>query len=368
MKKLLWLPFAVLLVLFSCSSEPSFKVRFRIEGENVDGQRVRIAMLDDNVPRFVDSTVVKGNEFVLRGKVQFPDFYLVYIGNNGPVELFLENSRITVDCSIDSLSQAEVRGSASHDLFTSFFEGMEPYMERIQAARASLSEATVPLTDSQRDSVYAGIDNINKDLRKSMLDFFRTHNNSVVSPFLLNHTLLRELPLNELKPIVDQFAPEIKDSRHTLRVREYLDMKMRTVVGAQFTDFAMSDTTGNPVKLSDYVGKGKYVLMDVWAAWCAPCRAANPTLVALYNKYRSRNFEIVGVSLDRERAAWLKGIRDDKLTWPQMSDVKFWQSEVVELYDINTIPFAILFDPEGKVLYYPISASELEKVLADLLK
>jgi len=74
------------------------------------------------------------------------------------------------------------------------------------------------------------------------------------------------------------------------------------------------------------------------------------------------------VSLDRERAAWLKGIRDDKLSWPQMSDVKFWQSEVVELYDINAIPFAILFDPEGKVLYNPISASELEKVLADLLK
>jgi len=367
MRKLFLPLIAVLVFITACSSEPSFTVKVKVIGDNVDGLPVHVAMLDGVSPREVDSTVVKRGAFKIKGKLKTPDFFLVYIGDNGPMELFLENSDITVECRLDSLSEAKVQGSASHDLFVSFFDGLEPLVAQLQKVRAGLTTEGVGQLEEQTDSIYLEIERINLEMKQNMMEFFKKNNNSVVSPFMLIHTLLNEVSVEELQEIVDGFGPDIQESPHTINVTEQLELKKRTMIGVAFTDFAMADTLGVAVSLSDYVGKGKYVLMDVWAAWCAPCRMANPSLVALYNKYKSKNFEIVGVSLDREAAEWRKGIRDDELPWPQMSDVMFWQSEVVKLYNIESIPYAVLFDPEGNILYNHISVDQMDGILKELL-
>jgi thiol-disulfide isomerase/thioredoxin len=121
-----------------------------------------------------------------------------------------------------------------------------------------------------------------------------------------------------------------------------------------------------PVTIESF--KGKYLFIDFWGSWCAPCRSANPTLIKIYNKYKSANFEILGIAIERKKDEWLKAINQDKLPWPQVSDLKFWQSEAVALYGIYSLPFNVLLDADGKIAAINLSHEELGAKLKELLK
>jgi thiol-disulfide isomerase/thioredoxin len=151
------------------------------------------------------------------------------------------------------------------------------------------------------------------------------------------------------------------------RMADHLTILEKVGVGKVFTDIELNNPEGNPVKLSDYAGRGKIVLVDFWASWCPPCRADIPHLVQLYAENKDKGFEIVGVSLDRNREDWVKGIQDLGITWPQMSDLKFWQSKGAALYGVNRIPHTVLIDEGGRILAKNLKGEELERILSQIL-
>ena len=156
-------------------------------------------------------------------------------------------------------------------------------------------------------------------------------------------------------------------SRKCLRpIREALVYEARKYPGAQVTELVMQDPEGKEVHLTDWVGKGKYVLVDFWASWCGPCRAEMPNVKALYEKYKDKGFEIVGVSFDQTKAAWMKGITDLQLPWPQMSDLKGWGCAAAKEYSIHSIPATILFSPDGKVIANGLRGETLRDKLAEI--
>ncbi|MEN0048977.1 MAG: TlpA disulfide reductase family protein, partial [Bacteroidota bacterium] len=133
------------------------------------------------------------------------------------------------------------------------------------------------------------------------------------------------------------------------------------IIGAEAPDFAQKTPEGEDLKLSDL--RGKIVLVDFWASWCGPCRRENPNVVKMYEKYKDQGFEILGVSLDKQETRWLQAIEQDKLTWPQVSDLKGWQNEVATLYSVRSIPSTVLVDAEGKIMARNLRGAALEAKL-----
>ena len=178
---------------------------------------------------------------------------------------------------------------------------------------------------------------------------------------------------DEVKAIVDQTAGKFPMHQGLASIKNSLAQQMQTAVpdswvGREAPDFAMPDVTGKQVKLSSF--KGKYVLVDFWASWCVPCRQENPNLVKAYHQFKDKNFTVLGVSLDRpgQKDNWVKAINDDKLAWTNVSDLQFWNSEVVSLYGFNGIPFNILVDPQGKVIAEGLRGETLVAKLGEVLR
>ncbi|GGH71004.1 peroxiredoxin [Filimonas zeae] len=171
-----------------------------------------------------------------------------------------------------------------------------------------------------------------------------------------------------IEPMFNRLSAEVRNTSAGREFARFLTDRENILPGTKAPGFTQSDTEGKPVSLSSF--NGKYVLIDFWASWCAPCRAANPELVRLYNDFKDRNFTILGVSLDEQagKKLWLKAIKDDQLTWTQVSDLKHWDNSVVKLYSVRAIPQSFLIDPDGIIVARGLNLAELREKLQEILK
>ena len=191
-----------------------------------------------------------------------------------------------------------------------------------------------------------------------MIDFFLENGK-------INIALTKD---NDSAALLEQIPANFQNDETIVKVKEQTEKQKKTAVGTKFIDFEMQTPEGKTVKLSDYAGKGKVVLVDFWASWCGPCRREMPNLVEAYAQYKGKNFEIVGVSLDQDAAAWKESIKKLNMTWPQMSDLKFWQSEGAQLYAVNSIPHTVLIDGDGTIIARGLHGEGLQAKLAEVVK
>lgn len=170
----------------------------------------------------------------------------------------------------------------------------------------------------------------------------------------------------ELQSLYNTLGKNVKNSQEGQEFKTYLEALSRVEIGKQAPEFTQNDTTGNPIKLTDF--RGKFVLLDFWASWCPDCRVQSPDLVKTYATFKDKNFEILGISFDRDRNSWIKAIHTDKLHWKHVSDLKRWQNDVGTLYGVKAIPQNVLIDPSGKIIARNIHGEELNKKLKEVLK
>jgi len=198
---------------------------------------------------------------------------------------------------------------------------------------------------------------------RTISQFIDNHPGSLYSLYLVN--LEREYP--DIKRLYDKLDLSAKQSPLGQKIAQKLRLLSRRQIGQQMPDFTQPDTSGHPVNFNEFKTGYKYILVDFWASWCAPCRAENPNVLKAYNKYKDKGFTVIGISVDDNAVSWKKAIRHDKMPWTQLSDLKGWKNKLSTALGIEFIPSNLLLDAEGKIIAKDLRGADLEKKLSDLL-
>jgi peroxiredoxin len=371
------LAFLTLALLLSGQLSYGQQNYFTIEGKLVKKTAYKYIYLNyESTAGFKqDSSLIKNGAFYFKGVPVCGTHASIQLKGNGAADPDNENQfdfsiepanfKIFVD---ENLNKSRIEGSPIDKDLQKLERILEPaylarekWYERYDQFKATASQDSIELNKYSIE--YKKLEQDETDLA---VDYIINHPGSFPSLMTLER-FSRRLKLRQIEELFDSLDDRIKQTFDGKEFRKQIDRMNAVQIGKIAPDFSVRDTAGNRLSLDSL--KGKYLLLDFWASWCGPCREENPYVVKAYQKFKAKNFEILGISLDDEttKEKWLKAIKEDQLTWLQVSDLKGWQSEVAELYHVRGIPQNFLLDPNGVIIATNLREEELLKTLEDIL-
>ncbi|MEB2781166.1 TlpA disulfide reductase family protein [Algoriphagus sp. C2-6-M1] len=358
--------FLVLLSFFSCRQKQAKDGMVEISGtiENTPAGAIILSQFTDSRPIVLDTLELdnKGN-FKYEVAVDSPTFYELNLYGEKLIRLALFKEDVKISYNYSNPESLQIEGSQDSQEMLKIEKLMEAYQTKVNALNESYYKAmsendteTIKKIQTEAMALESNQSTEVKNVINSMGDSFA----SLAAIGLLN-------PKNEFQfmdSLVAKLDEKYPETKSIIQLKQQLDEMRALSMGQLAPEIELPNPEGEIMKLSDL--RGKYVMIDFWAAWCKPCREENPNVVKLYNEYKDQGFEVFGVSLDRTKEAWVDAIAEDGLTWTQVSDLKYFNSAAAELYQIDAIPATYLIDPDGKIIGKDLRGPSLRSKLAEI--
>ena len=368
MKQVVALVFLAVLA-FSCK-EPSaggYLITGVIAGDLADTTKVYLRKSDaDLQPAGSDSTVLSKGEFSFRGALEEPQLHYIFIeGARGGIPLILEDGEVKITAHKDSLNAAEVSGTPQNEAYAEFLEGSRVLAKRRNSINAEMRSAMMTQDSANMNALRDEFFELQEEGLAFEKTFVESHPDAVISSLVINRMMqMQSLPIPEITALYEGLSEDMKQTGIGQSIAGKLESAKRTSIGSRAPDFSAPTPEGQPLSLNEVLGK--VTLVDFWAAWCRPCRAENPNVVRVYQKYKDKGLSILGVSLDRNADAWKKAIEDDGLDWHHVSNVRYFD-EIAELYNVSAIPASFILDANGVIVAKNLRGEALEAKIAELL-
>jgi peroxiredoxin len=378
MKNFLLIVIAALLFAGCKNESGKFTVTGKIKNAPADSVYLEKLSYNSADSKTIDSAKIdKDGNYKLSGADTQQNLYMLSFKNSPAVILVNDAGKINIDFDLKGAVYPDINGSAATK---ELYDFLKDFWQKDSLLSDNYYKLDSMNKNGIKDSVYAMqlqqqyVKQIGA-LGSAIQGFVKKSNNPAAICFVLDKARGAVSPddLNALVQDASKRFPEHSgiaifksEIAQAMQSQSQANSAASALLNQPAPDLTMTDANGKKISISDF--KGKYLLVDFWASWCGPCRQENPNVVAAYNKFKNKNFTILGVSLDEDKAAWMKAVKDDHLAWTQMSDLKQWESAAISTYHFDGIPFNVLIDPQGKVIAESLRGEELEQKLNEVLQ
>ena len=363
MRNLIWIVLAILIMQACEQNKETYNIEVNLDG--VEGKWIKLMALEDRKYVTYDSAFAEaGSPAVLtRGIEGVSTMYLTVEDMDGAIRMLVDNSNYTMSGTLDD-PEIHTGSKAQNDL-NAYNEQVQPIKDKMNALATEIRKGPDPAnpakSDSLREIYYTLYDELSQ-----MDSIYIQENPASFATVLALRGSFYMLDVEELEAALNRLDAPLHELEEYKHMYSKMEILKSVAIGKQFKDFGLDTPEGELLKISD-VHQGNVLLIDFWASWCGPCRRANPEVVEIYNTYHDQGFEILGVSLDRDSASWVKAIADDQLTWHHISDLKYWDSEGAGYYGVSAIPHTVLIDREGIITAKNLHGDALREAIESLL-